>query len=127
MYVVHITPADIGSRVVIRRRIPGPLPLSDVLGTLESWSEGELRLRRTDGTTVSVPEESLVAARVVPPTPRRASPRSPGRAPSSYQPGSDRGHMIAESNSRITNVGPDADTPKDATDPRADSGDTEGQ
>ncbi|ABW10326.1 hypothetical protein Franean1_0870 [Parafrankia sp. EAN1pec] len=102
VYVVHITPADIGSRVVIRRRISGPLPLSDVLGTLESWSEGELRLRRTDGTTVSVPEESLVAARVVPLTPRRANPRPPGRATPLDQPGTPPRHDIAERNDQIT-------------------------
>ncbi|WP_456095346.1 putative acetyltransferase [Parafrankia elaeagni] len=127
MYVVHITPADIGSRVVIRRRIPGPLPLSDVLGTLESWSEGELRLRRSDGTTVSVPEESLVAARVVPPTPRRATGRSPGQAPGSYQAGSGRRQEIAERNKQITEEDVPPDDPKDGADRGAPRGDTEGQ
>ena len=71
VYVVRITPADVGARVVIRRRIPGPLPLSDVLGTLESWSEGVLTVRQNDGTPVAVPEDDLVAARVVPPPPTR--------------------------------------------------------
>ncbi|WP_456095367.1 putative acetyltransferase [Parafrankia discariae] len=102
VYVVHITPADIGSRVVIRRRISGPLPLSDVLGTLESWSDGELRLRRTDGTTVSVPEESLVAARVVPLTPRRANRRPPAWATPLDQPGTPPRHDIAQRNDQIT-------------------------
>ncbi|MFD0470288.1 hypothetical protein ACFQ0B_19640 [Nonomuraea thailandensis] len=39
-----------------------------------SWADGVLEVRKKDGTVVTIPEESLVAARVVP-----AAPPRPGR------------------------------------------------
>jgi len=76
VYVVRITRADVGTRVMIRRRIPGPTPLSDVLGTLQSWSSGVLTVLRADGTPVQITEDDVVAARVIPPRPTpRPRPR----------------------------------------------------
>jgi len=84
VYVVRITRADIGARVVIRRRIAGPVPLTDVIGTLQSWTAGVLRVVGADGTVTAVPEADLVAAKVVPPRPdkpRFANRRSEMRPP----------------------------------------------
>jgi hypothetical protein len=78
--VVSITPADVGRRVSLRRRMPTG-QYSDVVGVLEAWSEG--RLRRRTGELVEVPEEIVVAGKVVPPQPpprrrpARPSPPSP--------------------------------------------------
>ncbi|WP_462188431.1 putative acetyltransferase [Frankia sp. CcWB2] len=69
MYVVRITPADVGARVMLRHRIPGPVSLSDVLGTLRSWSSGVLTVVTAEGTPVQVTEDAVVAARVIPPRP----------------------------------------------------------
>jgi hypothetical protein len=61
---VAVTPADVGSRVTLRRVVADGV--SDVVGELLSWSSGVLSVRRRDGSVVEVPEASLVAARVVP-------------------------------------------------------------
>ncbi len=68
--VVRVTPADVGNRVSLRRRLPTGA-YSDVVGILESWSEGLLTVRRRDGSLVSVPADTLVAGKVVPPPPKR--------------------------------------------------------
>lgn len=67
--VITISAADVGSRVTTRRRVPGGF--RDAVGTLESWDAGVLRIRRRDGSLVEIPEETLVAARVVPAAPPR--------------------------------------------------------
>lgn len=69
VYRVSVTPADVGSRVTLRRAVPGGV--GDVVGELLSWSDGVLAVRRRDGDVVTVPEADLVAARVVPPAPPR--------------------------------------------------------
>jgi hypothetical protein len=61
---VAVTPADVGSRVTLRRAVPDGV--GDVVGTLLSWSSGVLSVRRRDGSVVAVDEATLVAARVVP-------------------------------------------------------------
>ncbi|AEH08353.1 hypothetical protein [Candidatus Protofrankia datiscae] len=73
MYVVRITPADAGARVSIRRRVAGPLPLTDVVGELLSWTDHCLTIRTRDGSIVRVAETDLVAGRRVPPQPVRRS------------------------------------------------------
>jgi len=73
VYVVRITRADIGARVVIRRRVAGPVPLTDVIGTLEDWTAGVLTVVTAAGEVTTVPEGDLVAAKVVPPAPIRRS------------------------------------------------------
>ncbi len=74
VYVVRITLADVGARVVIRRRIAGPVPLTDVIGTLQSWTAGVLTVVDANGEVTSVTEGDLVAAKVVPPRPDRRRP-----------------------------------------------------
>jgi hypothetical protein len=63
-----VTPADVGARVTLRRALPEGV--GDVVGDLLSWSDGVLAVRRRDGSVVEVAEDSLVAARVVPPPAR---------------------------------------------------------
>jgi hypothetical protein len=75
--VVSITPADVGRRISLRRRLPTG-EYSDVVGTLESWSAGTLRVRRRTGEVVEVPQEIMVAAKVVPPQPPPRRPRTGG-------------------------------------------------
>lgn len=79
-YVVRITPADVGERVTIRYRLrdPGQGPgMSDVIGVLESWEDGELRLRRKDGAVLVIGEDQLLAGKPMPPPPPPRPPRRP--------------------------------------------------
>ena len=77
--VVSITPADTGQRVSLRRRLPTG-EYSDVVGVLESWSGQRLLVRRRTGELVEVPEETVVAGKVVPPQPPpRRRPRNADR------------------------------------------------
>jgi hypothetical protein len=73
--VVSVTAADVGKRVSLRRRLSTG-GYSDVLGVLESWSGGVLQVRRRDNEVVDVPEDVLVAGKVIPPAPppRRRMP-----------------------------------------------------
>ena len=63
-YVTTAGPADVGARVVLRRRLPEG-GLGDVLGHVESWSDGVVRIRTRTGE-VEVAEVDLVAAKRVP-------------------------------------------------------------
>ncbi|RBQ18520.1 hypothetical protein DP939_18625 [Spongiactinospora rosea] len=67
--VVAISPADVGRRVTVRRRVPGGF--RDVVGELISWHGGVLAVRRRDGELVEIAEDTLAAAKVVPPPPER--------------------------------------------------------
>jgi hypothetical protein len=95
VYVVRITPADVGARVVIRRRIAGPPTLSDVLGILESWDDDVLAVRTASGELVRVPRDDIVAARPVPPRAARTGPSATARH-DPVQDGTD-GHPPANS------------------------------
>jgi hypothetical protein len=55
--------------VSVRRRVPEGF--RDVVGVLESWHDGMLRVRRRDGTIVEFDEAEMVAAKVVPDPPAR--------------------------------------------------------
>jgi len=74
-YEMSITPADVGSRVSVRRTLAEG-GMSDAVGVLESWRNGVLKVRRKDGTVVEITQESLVAGKVVPPAPDRARTHS---------------------------------------------------
>jgi hypothetical protein len=63
--VIAISPADVGERVTIRRRLGDRL--GDVVGELISWESGVLTVRRRNGEIVQIAENTLVAAKVVPP------------------------------------------------------------
>lgn len=74
-FVVAIDRTDVGRRVSLRRRLATG-QYSDVVGVLESWSDGTLLVRRRTGEPVEIPESSVVAAKVVPPgPPPRRAPR----------------------------------------------------
>jgi hypothetical protein len=73
--VVTVTPSDVGQRVSLRRRLTTG-EYSDVVGVLESWSDGVLLVRRRTGELVEVPEKIVVAGKVVPPAPPRRRPRT---------------------------------------------------
>ncbi len=62
-------PADVGRRVVLRRRLAGGA-LGDVLGHVERWAGGTVAVRTRSGL-VEVAEADLVAAKVVPEPPAR--------------------------------------------------------
>ncbi|GAA2723178.1 hypothetical protein [Actinocorallia aurantiaca] len=68
--VVTVSPADMGRRVSLRRRLQTG-EYSDVVGVLESWADGILTVRRRDGEIVEIPEGIVVAGKVVPPAPPR--------------------------------------------------------
>ncbi|MBE1587568.1 hypothetical protein ACFPOI_41300 [Nonomuraea angiospora] len=67
--IIAITSQDIGARITTRRRVPGGF--RDAVGILVSWENGLLKVRKRDGTVVEIPEETLVAAKVVPAAPPR--------------------------------------------------------
>lgn len=69
-YTLTLTPAHVGARVVVRRRLDDGR-MSDVIGHLESWENGLLVIQRADGSREQVSESDLVAAKVVPPAPVR--------------------------------------------------------
>jgi ribosomal protein S18 acetylase RimI-like enzyme len=69
-YELSVRPADVGSRVALRLRLPEG-GMTDVLGVLEDWDAGVLRVRRRDGTVTEVPAEALVAGKLIPPAPVR--------------------------------------------------------
>ena len=69
-YVCDVSPADLGVRVSLRRRLDAG-GLGDVLGHLEGWQDGVLSVRRRDDTVVTVAEADLVALKRVPPAPER--------------------------------------------------------
>ena len=73
--MLRVRPADVGSRVSVRT-ISGE-GYRDVVGELLSWADGFLRIRRRDGSVVDVPENLVVAGKVVPPAPPRHARRAP--------------------------------------------------
>jgi len=74
---VALSASDVGSRVVVRRLLPGERgpsggpAMTDVLGVLETYDAAGLVVRRADDTTVRVAHDLVVAAKTVPPPPRR--------------------------------------------------------
>jgi N-acetylglutamate synthase len=71
---VRLTPADVGKRVVIRWRRPGPgdsEEIADVLGVLEQADSESFTVRTRDGRLVVIPADRALAGKVVPPPPAR--------------------------------------------------------
>ncbi|MGW7095230.1 GNAT family N-acetyltransferase [Streptomyces sp. NPDC054874] len=71
---VSITPADVGKRVSVRRRMDGGgtgAQFTDVVGVLTSWNNDVLSITRKSGESVHIVESSLVAGKVVPAAPAR--------------------------------------------------------
>ncbi|HEY9376091.1 MAG TPA: hypothetical protein VIQ02_03240, partial [Jiangellaceae bacterium] len=65
----RITPSDVGRRVVVRYRLAAEDRATDVLGQLDRWDDGNLSVRRSDGSIVVVPATDVVAAKPVPARP----------------------------------------------------------
>jgi hypothetical protein len=82
---VRLTAADVGRRVVIRWRRPGPdgsEQIADVLGILEDHDAQSFAVRTRDGQLAVIPTGRALAGKVVPPPPvrrRRAGPSLPDR------------------------------------------------
>ena len=68
-YVVHLTAADVGTRVVVRRRLPAG-GTGDLLGELLAWSDVVV-VRDRAGVEHAVDRADVVAAKRVPPPPAR--------------------------------------------------------
>ena len=69
---VHITPADLGRRVSVRRitgTANGRPVFRDTIGVLTSWDNTILIVRDRHDQLVEIKEETLVAAKAVPPAP----------------------------------------------------------
>lgn len=75
---VRLTPADVGQRVVIRWRRPGPGDsdqVADVLGVLESADSESFTVRTRAGTLIVIPAARALGGKVVPPPPTRGRGR----------------------------------------------------
>nr|WP_218847151.1 hypothetical protein [Psychromicrobium silvestre] len=59
---------QLGTRIVVRYRIAGPLPLTDALGVLLASDDDALTIETRRGTVV-VAKADIVAAKEVPPAP----------------------------------------------------------
>ena len=68
-YAVTLAEADVGRRVVVRRRLPDGR-LSDLLGVLQRWDD-EVVVRDRSGALRTAARADVVAAKRVPPPPVR--------------------------------------------------------
>ncbi len=66
---MRLGPADVGARVVVRRRLPDGM-LGDVLGDLVAWAP-EVVVRDRDGALVRFPLADVVLGKRIPPPPVR--------------------------------------------------------
>ena len=70
---MSLTPANVGSRVVVRRRLGGERgpsggqAMTDVIGALERFDDELVGVRREDGTLVEFARADVVAGKLVPP------------------------------------------------------------
>jgi hypothetical protein len=72
VHEVRIGPADVGSRVSLRRVLrDGRDGLGDVVGDLVSWREGAVVVRRRSGEEETIAEADVIAGKRVPPAPVR--------------------------------------------------------
>jgi hypothetical protein len=68
VYRVTISPADVGARVMVRRRLSdGREGFGDVVGDLLSWSDDVLTIRTPRSGDVTVDAATVVAGKRVPP------------------------------------------------------------
>lgn len=75
IYRVRISPADVGARVMVRRRLTDHgAAVGDVVGDLLSWADDVLTIRTRSGD-VAVDAASVVAGKRVPPAPPRRGDR----------------------------------------------------
>jgi hypothetical protein len=75
VYRVRISPADVGARVMVRRRLDDDgAAFGDLVGDLVSWSGDVLTIRTRTGE-VAVEAATIVAGKRVPPPARRRGGR----------------------------------------------------
>jgi GNAT superfamily N-acetyltransferase len=68
-YTVALTAADVGERVMVRYALAADSPggsYTDAVGDLRSWADGRLLITTRHGT-VDVPQDAVVAGKLVPP------------------------------------------------------------
>lgn len=75
-YAMHLGPADVGARAVLRRRLPDGR-LTDVLGVILAWADGWVSVATRSGE-VEVAVADLVAGKRIPPPPVRRGPGAAG-------------------------------------------------
>lgn len=69
-YIRDVGPGDHDIRISLRRKLSDGR-LGDILGQLESWTDGAVRVRDRHGVEHVVAEADVVAAKRVPPPPER--------------------------------------------------------
>ncbi len=80
MTTAGISRADVGHRVVVRRRLPGQTGPSggqaytDVLGIVEHFDAATVSIRRSDGTLAEMLIADVARAKRVPAPPARRRP-----------------------------------------------------
>lgn len=60
----ELTPADVGQRVTVRRRLPDGMA-SDVVGTLEEAPTEAVTVRDRHGVSIRIPRDEIVASRII--------------------------------------------------------------
>jgi GNAT superfamily N-acetyltransferase len=96
---VHITPADVGKRVSVRRvlEVADDRPVfGDVIGLLTSWNDEVVCVTRKDGESVHIPQSRLAAAKVIPEAPVRRGPGVPRAGVGELQEAASRGWPAPE-------------------------------
>nr|WP_082126982.1 hypothetical protein [Allosalinactinospora lopnorensis] len=81
-FATEVTPEDVGRRVTLRVQLPDRR-FRDIVGVLESWHDGMIRVRRRDGGVTDLTAADVVGSRIVPQRPprRRAEDRAAGGEP----------------------------------------------
>ena len=74
-YAREVGPGDSDVRISLRRRLPEG-GYGDVLGVLESWADGLVKVRRASGELVEIAAADVIATRRIPPAPQRRPARS---------------------------------------------------
>ncbi|MFC3997164.1 hypothetical protein ACFOVU_14620 [Nocardiopsis sediminis] len=69
-FVTEVTPGDVGRRATLRVRVPDGR-FRDIVGVLESWQDGVIRVRRRNGGVTEVTADDIVASKIVPQEPPR--------------------------------------------------------
>ena len=81
-FIVALTEDSIGERVSIRYLLRGEGPtdpnvlMTDVLGHLQLWTETMAKVVKRDGEVIRIERAKIVAAKVIPPEPKRSRERA---------------------------------------------------
>jgi hypothetical protein len=81
-FIVALTEDSIGERVSIRYLLRGESPtdpnvlMTDVLGHLRIWTDTIAEVVKRDGEVIRIERAKIVAAKVIPPEPKRSRERA---------------------------------------------------